>query len=507
MDTTDIDSESTPPVPSLRQTTVRGAKLASIGWVISNGLLFVVYIVLARLITPTAFGRYAAATVITGVGSLFAESGMLSALINRRDRLDEAASTAFFSLLIGGSLLTVGSLLLSPLVGLYFHSHEVELLTAVLSGWLFLAALTVVPDALLQRRFSFGRRVAADPLGALAFAAASIVAAAEGAGPWALVAGGYASVIVQVITVWAFAGFVPRLKQASVAMWRELGVMARPVLVSEMFAKVASQVDAVALGRASGVAPLGQYRNGYRLASQPSLAIVNVASYVLLPALARLSTEPARLAAAARRVVGEVAAVTVPISLAALTLGEPIAVLLLGPRWRVAGHAIAALGGYTAGAALLSVAAELMKVTGQPRSLVRMHAFRLVLLVVTVGGAVVPFGVVGVGAAVSISTCLTGIYGFSRVAGDVQMTWADLAHEYFVPVLGSLVMLAVMFAFTLLTNPVDHREVVGIALSIAEFALGVIAYVAVLLTLDHERRGDVVALLRRLRARARRASD
>ena len=181
----------------------------------------------------------------------------------------EAASTAFFSLLIGGCLLTIGSLALSPVMGLYFHSHQVELLAAALSGWLFLAAMTVVPDALLQRRLSFARRVAADPLGAVAFAGAAIAAAAAGAGPWALVAGSYASVIVEVIAVWAFAGFVPRLKQASVAMWRELGVMARPVLVSEMFSKVASQVDAVFLGRVSGAAPLGQYRNGYRLASQP----------------------------------------------------------------------------------------------------------------------------------------------------------------------------------------------------------------------------------------------
>ena len=497
MDTSDIDSESNEPVPSLRRTTVRGAQLASIGWAVSNGLLFVVYIVLARLITPTAFGRYASATVLTGVGSLFAESGMLSAIINRRDRIDEAASTAFFSLLIGGSLLAIGSLALSPLMGLYFHSHEVELLTAALSGWLFLAALTVVPDALLQRRLSFARRVAADPLGAIAFAAASITAAAAGAGPWAFVAGSYASVVVQVVAVWGFAGFIPRLKQASVAMWRELGVMARPVLVSEMFSKVASQVDAIFLGRVSGAAPLGQYRNGYRLASQPAVAFVNVASYVLLPTLARLATEPARLVAAARRVVGEVAALTVPVSLAALPLGTPIAVLLLGERWRVAGHALAALGGYTAGAALLSVVAELMKVTGQPRSLVRMHALRLVLLILTVGAAVFPFGVVGVAAAVSVSTCLTAIYGFGRVAPDLHMTWRDLAHEYLAPVVGSGAMLAVMFGFMAVANPLGHGEAGGIALSVAEFALGAIAYTIVLLTLDHERRGDVKALLAR----------
>ena len=123
------------------------------------------------------------------------------------------------------------------------------------------------------------------------------------------------------------------------------------------------------------------------------------------------------------------------------------------------------------------------------------------LLIVTVAAAVFPFGVVGVAAAVSASTCLTGIYGFSRVARDVQMTWRDLGHEYLAPVVGSIAMLAVMFGFMALANPLDHGEVGGIALCVAEFALGAVAYTAVLLSLDHERRGDLKALLARWRRR------
>jgi len=182
-----------PPPPSLRRITVRGAKLAFSGYILSQLGLFGVYVVLARLISPREFGVYAAASVVTGVGSLFAESGMMSALIRRADRIDEAASTAFYSLLLGGVLLSASALALAPAVGLFFGSARVEALSAALSGLLLLRALTVVPDALLQRRFSYARRVAVDPLGALAFAAASIISCANGAGGWGLVAGAYAS--------------------------------------------------------------------------------------------------------------------------------------------------------------------------------------------------------------------------------------------------------------------------------------------------------------------------
>ena len=90
--------------PPLRRTTIRGARLALTGYALSRGMMFGVYLVLARLISPADFGHFAAASVFIGVGALFVEGGMMSALIRHRDRLDEAASTAFASLLVSGIL-------------------------------------------------------------------------------------------------------------------------------------------------------------------------------------------------------------------------------------------------------------------------------------------------------------------------------------------------------------------------------------------------------------------
>ena len=115
---------------------------------------------LARLLDPKDFGLYAAGTVITGITSLFAESGMLAALITRKDRIDEAASTAFVSLALTGIVLTCASLAVSPLLGLAVHSGEVAMITAVLSGWLFVRALTIVPDARSRSRGSSANVIA-----------------------------------------------------------------------------------------------------------------------------------------------------------------------------------------------------------------------------------------------------------------------------------------------------------------------------------------------------------
>ena len=54
------------------------------------------------------------------------------------------------------------------------------------AGALVLHSLTNVPDALMQRRFDFRRRLIIDPAMTLAFAVVAVGAAAAGLGVWAL---------------------------------------------------------------------------------------------------------------------------------------------------------------------------------------------------------------------------------------------------------------------------------------------------------------------------------
>jgi O-antigen/teichoic acid export membrane protein len=486
---------------SLTRTTVHGAQLAGIGFVVTQALLFGVYLVLARLITPADFGAYAAGTILTGFGGLFAEGGMIAALINRRDGLEAAASTAFFAQLVSGVLLTLGGLALAPLFGVFFHSDQVGQITAVLSGLLFLKTLTVVPDALLQRRFSFVKRMVTEPLGAVAFAATAIPLAAASGGAWSLVAAAYASTFVQVVSAWMFAGFRPRRHEASIGIWRELAVIARPVVVAEMVRRAASQVDGLLIGRIAGLASLGQYRNGLRLAQQPATAFVNVGAFVLLPTFARLAETPERLGAAARRVYDLVIAVSLPVSFATLPLGVPVAVMLLGPTWRPAGQAIAALCGYIVGSSLLAVATEIFKVTGTARILVRVNLINLASIAVSVGVGASLWGVQGAAAGMSVCAVATGLYSLHRVGPLVGISLRTTLRNNLGAIAATAVMVLVMFGFSAAVDPLSAPRGIGMLLLIAECLVGAATYAAILLPVDGARRRDVSELTGRLARR------
>lgn len=496
-----LDPEAPEP---LTRTTLRGIGLAGGGYVVSQVLNFVAYLVLVRLLTPRDFGLYAAGTLITGIGGLFAESGMLAALIKREDRLDEAASTAFATLLITGTGLTLLSLALSGLVGLAFHSGTVGAVTAVLSGWLLVRAVTIVPDALLQRRFSFLRRVAVDPLGVVAYAAAAIPLAAGGAGVWAMVAGAYASIMVQAVAAWIASGFRPQRRLVSRRMWRELTSYTRPLVAGEILRRATSQIDVFILGRFSGAATLGQYRNGQMLVQQPAGLFGQVVAYVILPAFARISAVPGRLTAAARRAFWLTSTVVFPISIACIPLGVPVAVILLGERWRPAGHAIAGLSGLVLGGTLLSISGELMKAIAALRLQFVVHVVWIVVVGVSVTVAGLEWGLLGVSIALSVSTCLAAVYAILGLAGALTVP----RHTFFAgmaqPLIASGVMAGAMFLFDRAVDLLGHGAVARVLLLLAEVTLGAIVYCAALAAIAPDRRelGVTVArtVLERLRA-------
>lgn len=498
----DVGDEQPPhEARSLRGTTFRGARFALAGYVLSNGIMFGIYLVLARLISPAGFGQYAAASIIVGVSSLFAEGGMMSAIIQRPDRVEEAASTAFYSLLLGGTLLSLAALAASPVLGLFFRNLHVTGMAAALSAGMLLRSLTVVPDALLQRRFSFARRVAVDPLSSLAFAVASIIACAYGAGAWGLVAGSYASLITQVILAWAFVRFRPRRRLASIGMWRELTSFGRHVMGSEVLLRIGTQLDALSLGRFAGAAPLGQYRNGLRLAQQPGNTFVSVAAYVLLPALARMAHDAQRLAWAAQRVLRMVAVAAIPVSFSLLPLGEPAAILLLGHTWREAGHVIAALFPIIWAGSTISACSEMFKAVGRPQILVHLWLVSFCSLLILMPVTAITLGAVGVAAGVSASQMLTAIYSLWRVSPLIEMSWRALGRALAAPAIAGAAMALAMFGFSAAVDPLAHAPVVKFALTGVELVVGAVLYCSVLLLLDGPRRRSTLQFVAALRAR------
>ncbi len=495
-------TETEPPPASLTGTVARGIGLSGMGYVLSQMLTFATYFVLAKLADPADFGHFAAGTVVVGVGTLVGESGMLAALIQRRDNLEEAFNSALLATLAGGVVLSLLALAAAPLVALFFHSHETGVVAAVMSGWMFLRLAAVVPDAMLQRRFSFRRRVIIDPLSTVAFAAGAIPAAAAGLGVWALAIGTYASALVNVIAAWVFAGWRPRPRLASIAMWRELARFGRPLLGAGMIRRVVTEIPVVALGRVSGPSALGQFTYSTRVAAQPLGAVIDVGAYVLQPAFARLSAHDERFRAAVCRSMRWLCVAAFPAGLLLVPLATPAVVLVFGEQWREAGNGAAALGVYCAAVSLDSIASETWKSYGRGDMLARMHTVSLILTAVCVGALVVPFGLLGVTIGMSASAVGVGVYAVRGMSRALGIALVDLVSEIWPPATAATAMAGILFCLEhFVVHAERHGTILGLALLALEVLLGAAIYLAMLAVLaPHVARELMAALQRQARS-------
>ena len=446
------------------------------------------------------FGDFAAGSILIGAGGVLVESGMLSALIHRQDRIAEAADTAFAANLLGGAALSLGALALSPVVGLLFSSHRIGVVSAAMSGTLFLTATMVVPDALLQRRFSFLRRIVVDPLGVAVYGAAAIAGLATGLGVWALVIASYASFAVQSAAAWKASGHRPKLRNASFRLWRELAGYGRHVLGGVLIDRVALGVNTFLLGRFVSPAGLGQYRYGQRFATVSQDLTTTAGQYVLFPALARIASEQERFERGFRRSLFWLLTPAVPISLFWLPFGKPVVVLLLGTPWRPAGDVLMLLGVAAAPNVIGSACAESLKAAGRPDVLPRIHLYNALALIVLML-AFLPLGLSGIAAAALLAAVIGGAVTLVYTIRVNRFDARAIASIMWPPFAAGSISAAFIFALDRLWLHAGSRGIApGLALLLAEALVGLALYAACLMSLSAATRLELRGAARSLAA-------
>ncbi|MGE0297539.1 MAG: lipopolysaccharide biosynthesis protein [Pseudonocardia sp.] len=479
--------------------------------VLVQGTSLVSTLVLARLLSPEEVGTYAAGTVLAGFLTVFAEGGLRAALIQREagpsGSVEDAADTVFWATAATGVGMSLLALAASPVVAAVFRSPQAGEIAAVTAGMLALHGLTNVPDGLMQRRFNFRRRLIVDPLRSVVFGVVTIGCAAAGMGVYALVVGNYASLVSWVLGTWLLARWWPGRGRASYRLWREMAHFAYPLVIQNVVRNVRGSAQTALIGRGLGEAALGQYRYGRRLGELPGTAVVEIGSYVLFPAFSRLAGEPARFRRAFLRTLRWVWFGAAPVTMLVVALGEPAAVVLLGERWRLAGEFMVAMAGYGAGVAVQSVALEVIRGSGRSTLLNRVSAAQLVLGVGLVF-AVLPYGLVAVGLAISLSQILVAALVVSLARSVLPFTMRELAARLVPPAAAALVALALVGPLEWFVGRAAERgTVAGLAILAGETLLFGAVYLGVMRLVDAAAVGELVGGVRRLLRRRSSGGD
>lgn len=489
--------EHNPSLDGLGGRLRRGAQFAAIALVFTQLISLGQTVVVARLLTPAEIGIFTLGTLLANFAVTIADGGMRAALIQREEDVEKATETAFWASLITGVIMSGAALAAAPLLGMFFSSEMVGLVCAATSGTLLIHSLVNVPEALLQRRFNFKRRLIVDPLTAGTFAVVTVALAFAGFGVWGMVIGLYASQLATLISCWVMCKWRPGKTRPSYRIWRELAGFSFPLIVSNLTDKSRELVQSTLIGRGLGEGGAGQYRYGRRIGVLPGTAIIQVASYVLFPAFSRIASDAKRFHDGFLRSLRALWIATIPFSAVLIALGQPMIVVLLGEQWRPAGLFVAAMAGYGPGAAMSAIGMESIKGAGKSR---RIHILTGLSVVLGVGGLVLllPYGLLGVGIAVSIDAAVGGFVSLVLARDLANVTWRELLSLLIPPTIAAVVAgVAVGFLEQTVVNADQLPILLGLLALAGETLLLLGIFLGVLLLIAPASVREVLAAVRR----------
>jgi lipopolysaccharide exporter len=323
-------------------------------------------VVLARLIVPAEFGRYAIALIAQEIAFLLVAGGLSAALVQRKvlSRADEQTGMALS--LLSGIGLAVATLIAASVVVDPIFGARTAMFVRLMAPLCLVSALSTVPMATLRRRMAFRRLSEIEILSTLVRVGLAVALAIAGLDGEALVLGVIAGSLVTGVIAWASAPPpLPRLHRGPA---RELLGYGMPFSLASVSWIGFSNVDYAIIGARLGAVQTGFYYRAYTLAVEYQTKVSVVMTQVGFPVLSR-TDGPAELAHLHRQMVRMLTILMFPL-LALLAIGAPVLVpLMFGSDWSgaVVPVQILAVGG--AATLVIDAAGTVLMATGRTRAL------------------------------------------------------------------------------------------------------------------------------------------
>ena len=319
----------------IKQRVVSGSAWTLFANVASQGVSFLVTVVLARLLTPADFGVVAISAVFTGVITLFQDVGMGAALIQRKDIDDDYLSTSFSVSLLAGAALAVLVAAASPLVASFYKESVLRDILLVSSLGFLLSPFTSIHTSILSKSLEF-KKVALITLGTNAVSGSiSVALALAGYGLWSMVLGKILSQPILIPIVWSVVRWRPKLKIVR-RCFTDLFGFSSHLLGFNFLNFFARNLDNLIIGKYLGAQALGYYSVAYNLMLKPLQLISWSVGKVLFPVFSSIQDDPVQTRAVYLKIIKSISLITFPMMTGLFMVAEEFILSVYGDTWRPA---------------------------------------------------------------------------------------------------------------------------------------------------------------------------
>lgn len=322
---------------SLKSKTAKGVIWSSIERFSTQGIQFLIMIIMARLLTPKDYGLIGMVAIFLAVSQSLIDSGFSQALIRKQNRTDVDNSTVFYFNIVVSSILYIILFICAPFVADFYDQPELTNVMRVICFGVVLNSLAVVQRALLTVKIDFKTQAKASLSAAIFSGCIGIFLAYKNFGVWALVIQQLLNLSTNTLLLWVFSPWRPK----AIFSWqsfRELFSFGSKLLVSGLIDTSYRNIYPIVIGKLFNASSLGHYTRAHQFSEFPSSNVTGIIQRVTYPVLCGIQNDEKKLETIYRKFLKLSAFVIFPLMIGLAAVAKPFVNIVLGTQWEFCGQ-------------------------------------------------------------------------------------------------------------------------------------------------------------------------
>lgn len=317
---------------NLKTQTVRGVWWSFLEKYSTQGVSFIVTLVMARILTPGHYGLIGMLAIFMALGQVFIDGGFANALIQKKDRSAVDYSTVFW-VNIGIGVSVYFLLFVSAKAIASFYNQEILAPVIKIYGLnLILSSLSAVPKVKLTVDINFKTQLKISLISACTSGIAGILFALNDYGVWAIVyqtniAAAMTAILSYILVKWR-PSFV-----FSKDSFRSLFKYGSKLLAAQIINTVYVNLYNLVIGKKYTKEELGLYTKAGLFVQMVSTHLASVMTRVSFPVLSRVQDDNEKLIGSYRTFIAMVAFIVFPVALGFCGVARPLIVTLITDKW------------------------------------------------------------------------------------------------------------------------------------------------------------------------------
>lgn len=295
-------------------------------------LTLVVTVVLARVLGPEVSGTITLVTVFITILNVFVESGLGTALIQKKDADDVDFSTVFYFNIGFSVVLYAVMFFLAEPIAAWYEKPELVAIIRVLCITVLASGVKNVQQAYVSRNMQFRKFFRVTLSATFGSAVVGIAMAYMGFGVWALVGQNLSNAFISVVVLWFTVEWRPRLV-FSINRLKRLFSFGWKLLVSALMDTLYSELSKLIIGKRYTDSDLAFYDKGNQFPRTMATVVNSSIDSVLLPVMSSAQDDADTVRRMTRRAIKTSTYCLMPMMMGLAVCAEPIVYILLGEEW------------------------------------------------------------------------------------------------------------------------------------------------------------------------------